>query len=352
MKELQQRWAQHSCQKKKRLILQTWRCQTRQLKNAALFWERLLLHRCIVTWAQVTACRLRQQEALCYFRRVREHHLLEVSFAEWRVKFLTAKQQLLREEKNHKWHECTQAKACQRWRLASRGQQALHLGSVATVKQACNYWTKAAAFSQCSRQCSTLIGARKSKKMSLSLSIKRRGSREKGSAPAASLGFFPSAVHRWLVIYRSQRRTERLLLPQQLERHDLVGPIPVHARIQENKAEVDSDERNENWLGRKYLRWWHHTVTLRRCQRAKRLRSLARGWQQWKEASRVVMLAQVLDQQRLIEKAWRAWRRRYLQSCVVQRFLEVEARSLLSEAFRRWRQLTAFQLKDKDTAEW
>lgn len=45
---------------------------------------------------------------------------------------------------------------------------------------------------------------------------------------------------------------------------------------------------------RKYLRWWHHTVTLRRCQRAKRLRSLARGWQQWKEASRVVMLAQVL----------------------------------------------------------
>ena len=95
----------------------------------------VLFFRCIVTWAQVTACRLRQQEALCYFRRVREHHLLEVSFAEWRVKFLTAKQQLLREEKHHKWHECTQAKACQRWRLASRGQQALHLGSVATVKQ-------------------------------------------------------------------------------------------------------------------------------------------------------------------------------------------------------------------------
>ncbi|XP_015737839.1 uncharacterized protein C1orf167 homolog isoform X2 [Coturnix japonica] len=344
MKELQQRWAQHSCQEKKRLILQMWRCQTRQLKKAALFWECLLLHRCIVTWAQVTACRLRQQEALCYFRSVREHHLLEGSFAEWKVKFLAAKQRLLREEKNHKWHGCSQGKACQRWRLASRGQQALHLGSVATVKQACNYWTKAAAFSQCSRQCGTLIGARKSKKMALSLSIKRRGCREKGSAPAASLGFFPSAVHRWLVIYRSQRRTERLLLPQQLEIHELVGPIPVHARIQENKAEVDSDEWNENWLGRKYLRWWHRTVTLRRCQRARRLHSLARGWQQWKEASRVVMLAQVLDQQRLIEKAWRTWRRRYLQSCVVQRLLEVETKSLLSEAFGKWRQLTAFQL--------
>lgn len=95
----------------------------------------VLFFRCIVIWAQVTACRLRQQEALCYFRRVREQHLLEVSFAEWRVKFMTAKQQLLGEEKSHTWHGCSQGKACQRWRLASRGQQALHLGSVATVKQ-------------------------------------------------------------------------------------------------------------------------------------------------------------------------------------------------------------------------
>lgn len=40
--------------------------------------------------------------------------------------------------------------------------------------QACNYWTKAAAFSQCSRQCSTLIGARKSRKMSLSWSMSKK----------------------------------------------------------------------------------------------------------------------------------------------------------------------------------
>lgn len=37
------------------------------------------------------------------------------------------------------------------------------------------------------------------------------------------------------------------------------------------------------------------------------------------------------DKQRLIEKAWRVWRRRHLQSCVVQNFLEEEARSLLSQ---------------------
>ncbi|XP_047923662.2 uncharacterized protein C1orf167 homolog isoform X2 [Anser cygnoides] len=347
MRELQQRWVQHSHQKKKRLILQTWYCQTRQLKNAALFWERLLLHRCLNIWVQVTAYRLRQHEALSFFKRVREHHLLVASFAEWRVKFLTAKQQVLREERNHQRQGRSQAKACHRWRLASRGRQAFRLGSVAAVKQACNYWTKTAAFSQCSRQCSTLIGARKSRKMSLSWSLKRRRCREKASALASSFGLFPSAVHRWLVIYRNQRRAERLLLPQLLERHGLVGPAPAHAGIQENKAEVDSEKRDEKRLGRKYLRWWHRTAMLRRCQRGRRLRCLAKGWHQWKEASRVVMLAQVLDQQRLVEKAWRAWRRRYLQSCVVQSFLEVEARSLLSQAFGRWRQLTAFQLKDK-----
>ncbi|KAM6046684.1 uncharacterized protein VSU04_013284 [Chlamydotis macqueenii] len=183
--------------------------------------------------------------------------------------------------------------------------------------------------------------------MSLSWSMKSRRGREKGSAPDDPLGHFPSAIHRWLVIYRNQNRAERLLLSHLVERPGVVGPSAAHARIQENKAEVDLKEWDKNCLGRKYLRWWHHTVVLRQCQRDRRLRCLARAWHQWKEASRVVIVAQVLDQQRLVEKAWRVWRQRYLQSCVVQNFLEEEARSLLSEAFGRWRQLTAFQLRDK-----
>ncbi|KAM6240964.1 uncharacterized protein C1orf167 homolog [Porphyrio hochstetteri] len=345
-RELQQRWAQHSSQEKKRLVLQTWSCQTRKQKYAALFWERLLLHRCLVTWAQGSARRLRQQEALSCFQKLREHRLLVVSFTEWRVKFLRAEQRVAG-ERNHKRQEPSQGKACHRWRVASRGQQALRLGAVDTVKQACNYWTKAAAFSQCLRQCSSLIGARKSRKMSLSWSQKSRRGREKGSAPAAPPGFFPSAIHCWLWIYRNQNRAERLLLPHLEERPGVVGPSPAHAVIQENKAEVDLEEWDEEWLGRKCLRRWHHTVMLRRCRRERRLRCLVRGWHRWKEASRVVTLAQVLDQRRLMEKAWRLWRQRHLQSCVVQNFLEVEARSLLSQAFGRWRQLTVFQLKDK-----
>lgn len=94
----------------------------------------VLLFRCLVTWARVTSCRLRQHEALSCFKRVREHHLLVVSFTEWRVKFLRAEQRVLG-ERNHKWQGTSQGKAYHRWRLASRGQQALRLGSVAAVKQ-------------------------------------------------------------------------------------------------------------------------------------------------------------------------------------------------------------------------
>ncbi|RLV95596.1 hypothetical protein DV515_00012832 [Chloebia gouldiae] len=335
--ELQQRWAWHNCQEKKRLVLQTWYDQTKKQKYAGLFWERRLLHRCLVTWAQVTACKLRQHEALSYLKRVREHRLLVVSFIKWRDKLWRAEQ--VPGGRNHRRQEPSPGKACHRWRVATRGQQALRLGSVATVKQACNYWTRAAAFSQCLRQRSTLIGVRKSRKMSLSWPTKSRRGREEDSAPTE---LFPSAIQRWLVIYRSQKRAERLL-----ERPDVVGPSHAHARIQENTAEVDLEERAKKWLGRKYLKRRHHTVVLRQCQRGRKLLCLPRGWHQWREASRVVILARVLARQRLIEKAWRVWRRSYLQSCVVQKLLEEEARSLLSQAFGRWWQLTAFQSKHK-----
>ncbi|XP_071623337.1 uncharacterized protein C1orf167 homolog isoform X2 [Heliangelus exortis] len=347
MKELQQQWAQHSCQQKQRLVLQTWYCQTKKQKFAALFWERLLLHRCLVAWAQVTACSLRQHRALSGFQRAREHHLLAVSFAEWREKFLRAEEQQELRERAQRWEGASRGKAQHRWRVASRGHQALHLGAVAAVKQACNYWTKAAASSLCSRQCSSLIGARKSRKLSLSWSLKSRRGREKGSAPVASPELFPSAFHRWLVLYRAQSRAERLLLPHLALGPAVVGPPSAQGRIQEEETEVDSEEWDKKWLGKKYLRWWHHTVRLHQCQRARRLQCLARGWHQWKEGSRMVILAQELAQQRLIEKAWRVWRQRHLQTCVVQNFLEEEARSLLSQAFGRWQQLTAFQLKDK-----
>lgn len=93
----------------------------------------VLFFRCLVSWAQVTACRLRQHEALSCFKRVREHRLLVVSFTDWRVRFLRAVRQVLGER--NKRQEPSQGKTWHRWRLASRGQQALRLGSVGAVKQ-------------------------------------------------------------------------------------------------------------------------------------------------------------------------------------------------------------------------
>lgn len=45
LRELQQQWAWHSCQEKKRLVLQTWYYQMRKQKCAVLFWKSFLLHR-------------------------------------------------------------------------------------------------------------------------------------------------------------------------------------------------------------------------------------------------------------------------------------------------------------------
>ncbi|KAJ7412404.1 hypothetical protein WISP_96941 [Willisornis vidua] len=156
-----------------------WSARTQQLVKAQQHFRHIQLSRCLVTWAQVTARRRRQHEALSDFQRVREHRVLFVSFTEWRSKLLRAEQQVPGERK-HKGQDPCAGKACLRWRVAARGQQALRLGSVATVRQACNYWTKAAAFSQCLRQRSTLIGARKSRKMALSWSLRPAAADRKG----------------------------------------------------------------------------------------------------------------------------------------------------------------------------
>ncbi|KAF2977448.1 hypothetical protein EK904_000959, partial [Melospiza melodia maxima] len=132
-----------------------WSAQTQPHVKAQQHCRRVRLSRCLVTWAQVTASHLRQREALSYFKRIREHRLLVGSFIKWRDKLWRAEQ--VPGGRKHKWQEPSPGKACHRWRVAARGQRALRLGSVTTVKQACNYWTRAAAFSQCLRQHSTLI---------------------------------------------------------------------------------------------------------------------------------------------------------------------------------------------------
>ncbi|XP_067423537.1 uncharacterized protein C1orf167 homolog [Emydura macquarii macquarii] len=337
LRDRQLQWAQRSSQERKRTVMQAWRCQAAKGRSAALCWERLLLRRVLVAWFQATIRGATQQDALAQFELARRQRLLAFCFARWRVEFLRARKGQ-GEERDPVRQRPAWATSFQRWRVAARGHQALHLDSMAGVKQACNYWTKAAAWSQSSRQQCALIGARKCRKMPLSWSIKPRRCREKGLGPSAETyhKLLPSSFRRWLVIYRNQSRTEQLPVHQLLERPGVAGGAPGHARPQDSST----DEQYRKWLGTKYLNRWRHNVRLHRFRDSRRTRRLARGWQPWKDASSVALMVQALAGQRLLEWGWRIWRRRYLQSQVSQSFLEGEDRSLLSRAFRRWHRLT------------
>nr|XP_023960083.1 uncharacterized protein C1orf167 homolog isoform X1 [Chrysemys picta bellii]XP_042708853.1 uncharacterized protein C1orf167 homolog isoform X1 [Chrysemys picta bellii]XP_042708854.1 uncharacterized protein C1orf167 homolog isoform X1 [Chrysemys picta bellii] len=341
LRDLQLRWAQHSSQGRKRTVMWAWRCQAAKRRNAAWRWKRLLLRRVLVAWFQVTIRRATQHEAVAQCELARQQRSLTLCFARWRMEFLRAKK-WQGEERDGKQQRPAWAKSFQRWRVATRGHQALHLDSMAVVKQACNYWTKAAALSQSSRQRCTLIGARKGRKMPLSWSIKPRRRREKGLGPSTATyhRLLPSAFRRWLVLYRNQSRTERLPVHQ-------LGWAPGHAWPQESSTELVPDELYRRWLGTKYLRRWRHNVLLRQFRAGRRMRSLASGWQRWMDASRTALIMRALVGQRLLERGWRIWRRRYLQSQVAQSFLEGEDRSLLARAFGRWHQLTGSRLEGR-----
>ncbi|XP_030393352.1 uncharacterized protein C1orf167 homolog isoform X2 [Gopherus evgoodei] len=348
LRDLQLQWVQFSSQGRKRTVMRAWHCQAQKWRNAAWCWKCLLMRRILGAWFQVTIRRAMQHEALAQCELARQQRSLTLCFTRWRMEFLRAKK-WQQEERDGKQQRPAWAKSFQRWRVATRGHQALHLDSMAVVKQACNYWTKAAALSQSSRQRCTLIGARKCRKMPLSRSIKPRRRREKGLGPntAAYHRLLLSAFCCWLVIYRNQSRTERLPVHTFLERPGAVGWAPGHSWPQESSTELVPDEQYRRWLGTKYLRQWQHNVLLRRFQAGRRMRSLASGWQRWMDTSRTALIVRALVGQRLLEWGWRIWRRRYLQSLVAQSFMESEDRSLLTRAFGRWRQLTESRLEGR-----
>ncbi|XP_037737295.1 uncharacterized protein C1orf167 homolog isoform X2 [Chelonia mydas] len=348
LRDLQLHWAQHSSQGRKRTVLQAWHCQAVKWRSAACCWKRLLLRRVLVAWFQVTRRGAMQHEALTQTALARQQRSLTLCFARWRMEFLRATK-WQQEERESKQQRPAWAKSFQRWRVATRGHQALHLDSMAVVKQACNYWTKAAALSQSSRQRGTLIGARKCRKMPLSWSIKPRRCRKRDLGPSTATyhRLLPSAFCRWLVIYRNQSRTQRLPVHQLLERPGVVGWAPGHAWPQEGGTELVPDEQYRKRLGMKYLRRWQCNVLLRQFRAGRRMRSLESGWLRWKDTSRTALIVRALIGQRLLEWGWRIWRRRYLQSQVAQSFLEGEDRSLLARAFGRWHQLTVARLEGR-----
>ncbi|XP_019367267.1 PREDICTED: uncharacterized protein C1orf167 homolog isoform X3 [Gavialis gangeticus] len=314
LRRLQQQWAQHSAQVRKRMVLEMWRCQARQRRDAASCWGQLVLRRCLVAWWQVTLARSKQREACSEFEGTRQQHLLALCFVQWRIELLRAKQ----------------------------GE-----GACPQQSTACNYWTKAAVLSQCCWQRSAPLGTRKCWKMLLSWSTKQRPGRDRDLS-STCCWLLLSSCRRWLAIYRNLSRAERLPTHPLLERPGLaVGDPPQYVWTPESSLELLPVDRDSRELGVRYWHRWRLAVLLLRCRKDRQAHCLAKAWLQWKDVSRAALLGRALAWQRLVEQGWKTWRRRYLQHCVSQHFLEDEARSLLSWAFGRWRKLAASQCQGR-----
>lgn len=104
-------------------------CYFRNPPIADSFFSRVL-----VAWFQATIRGATQHDALAQFELARRQRLLTFCFARWRVEFLSAKKGQ-GEERDGVHQRPAWATSFQRWRVAARGHQALHLDSMAGVKQ-------------------------------------------------------------------------------------------------------------------------------------------------------------------------------------------------------------------------
>ncbi|XP_054857730.1 uncharacterized protein C1orf167 homolog [Eublepharis macularius] len=313
-----------------------WSSQTLQNLKGKEFRRRTLLSWAFISWTVATARSSVQRKAQVWLESTRQQHLLASCFGKWKDEVLRTKQQ--KEEKNLP-RSPAGCKTTWRWRKAVRGCQALRLNAGTTVQQSGSYWTKAAAMSLCLRQRSSLVGASKFMKISLSWPSQRRRSREEGlpSSLAVCARLNGSSFHVWLMLYRWQNRTAGPSQQGPLESPGRTEGRRKPVQIQDSSAETDSTR----WLWRKYLRLWRRNVLLRRFQDARRMRLLVRAWLLWKDACRTEWVIQALAWQRLAQWGWKAWRRRCLQAWVAEHFLEAQNRSLLNRAFGRWRHLAA-----------
>nr|XP_014344185.1 PREDICTED: uncharacterized protein C1orf167 homolog [Latimeria chalumnae] len=104
-----------------------------------------------------------------------------------------------------------------------------------------------------------------------------------------------------------------------------------------------SEEHCCKQLGQKYLRRWREEVVLRRFQRQKEIQRMEATWLQWKTLVEFQLFVQGLQRQRLLDSAWRAWRRRVIQCQVSCAVAEQQDHSWMSDVFEAWHQWAAFR---------
>lgn len=271
-------------------------------------------------WVSAAHLYATRREAAAQLQSVCRHRLLQTCFDRWRTELS------LRRQKSDCKLSAVPTMSLQFWRAATRGHQALRLRTQNSVKQACNYWTTAAAVCLRRRCQHVTVGTRKLRKICLSMALDGNQTRVTGrtSEDQDYEGLTQSAFSSWLLLYRSRRCVEGAEEgdPQEDDR----GPL--------NNIQVPSDPENARELEDKA----HQSELVQDFQcRAERI-CLIRAWTRWKGLHETTSAVQELNQRRLMEGSWRIWRKRRLQIATAIQFLDWEKRWLCLKAFTRWRQ--------------
>ncbi|CAH2320541.1 Hypothetical predicted protein [Pelobates cultripes] len=198
---------------------QIWLFQHRLVVECQKYRNKVLCKRVFNKWALSAQIHTTQREAATQFMSDCCHRLLLSYFHHWKNKFL--KKQLLVNVLHQKKKS---SKDLQRWKAATRGHQALILHSTCSVKQASNFWTRAAAVSRYRTKAHAPIGGRKLRKTCLLLATapkKRNGGfiRQTGNNER----LVQSSFRYWLFLYRNHAVREEIGCPGDCEAEGLSG---------------------------------------------------------------------------------------------------------------------------------
>ncbi|XP_068094853.1 uncharacterized protein C1orf167 homolog isoform X2 [Hyperolius riggenbachi] len=301
-----QRYRQVKLLHRRDIYWQVWVLQLQLTLECKRHHYRSLTRRTFSSW--ISAVRLHRT-----YRELTVHshlRILHCYFQQWRM-------ELRRKRRGHKPPTVPAMHSLQLWRAATRGHQALKLGTQHAVKKACHYWTRASSVSLCSRCHHVPIGRRKLRKVRLSVM--------RGSSGLANHcrdgGLVQSAFHHWLLLYRRHGRMDEAGQGDSGSPEPLSSPEDARCRNQENEAD----------LSQMLQQFWHEMERRRRWL----------VWLHWSGLHRGLQAAQELDRKRLLENSWMKWRRSHLQSRTLSLLLAREERRLCLNVLTRWRQRTA-----------
>ncbi|XP_042201699.1 protein SFI1 homolog isoform X1 [Callorhinchus milii] len=356
------RWLQ--CKVEKRQVKRSfvlWAARRRQVCRVQQHYRQLLLARVFLAWSRwATDCQRCRKMADSHL----QSWLCRVVLAHWRVRLA---QRLEADRRcNDKYVENIRA-AVTRWLMYTRKRRLL-LGLQKHFVSARDQVTKVVVLrTWCeemkSRRNRRMIAAEILLRRSLvcwAVFVHRQKEWEVIACSEVSVLQLRSAFAMWrmrLVMRQRlamliQKRTERVLrglleswhrrvqYSRQVTRKFLSRWLTIVTMRKQtrlwNDLEYQAEEQYRNHLCKRCLETWHRELLLQRFLQKKSSGLLQGIWTQWKSITVVQLLAHRLWQQRPEERAWRMWRRRFIQIRVSQAFAAQNNRVLMLDVFTAW----------------